>query len=180
MFSKSVGCTGGSVLVNGPFARESQTQGKKLTNSKIKKLSTIILLRILGLLGKPMLIQHRMGLVQEKAVYVARALDAAGCSILSSPGSAIICFPVGKPKTPILVESAVANQVHLGTMRQVALFHAEAQKMGIAIVGGGPPATPVWYVTLNTTPSLLTHLLGAAVSGSASLRLQAGQTSTSS
>ena len=95
MFSKSVGCTGGFVLANGPFAGELKTQGKKLINGKIEKLSTIILLRILGLLRKPMLIQHRMNLVQEKAAYVARALSAAGCKILSSPGSAIICFPVG-------------------------------------------------------------------------------------
>ena len=95
MFSKSVGCTGGFVLANGPFARELQDQGKKLITRGIEKLSTIVLLRILGLLRKPMLIQHRMNLVQEKAAYVARALSAAGCKILSSPGSAIICFPVG-------------------------------------------------------------------------------------
>ncbi|KAI9695781.1 MAG: hypothetical protein M1836_006047 [Candelina mexicana] len=125
MFSKSVGCTGGFVLANGPFAGELETQGKRLVNSKIEKLSTIILLRILSLLRKPMFIQHRMGLVQEKAAYVAKALSAAGCTILSSPGSAIICFPVG-------------------TVRQVALFHGEAQIMGMAIVGGVPPATPMW------------------------------------
>ncbi len=95
MFSKSVGCTGGFVLANGLFARELQDQGKKLIIRGIEKLSTIVLLRILGLLRKPMLIQHRMNLVQEKAAYAARALSAAGCKILSSPGSAIICFPVG-------------------------------------------------------------------------------------
>lgn len=95
MFSKSVGCTGGFVLANGLFARELQDQGKKLIIRGIEKLSTIVLLRILGLLRKPMLVQYRMNLVQEKAAYVARALSAAGCKILSSPGSAIICFPVG-------------------------------------------------------------------------------------
>lgn len=96
MFSKSVGCTGGFVLANGPFANELQRQGEKLINGKIEKLSTIILLRILGLLRKPMFIQHRMNLVQEKSAYVARALSEAGYKILSSPKSAIICFPVGQ------------------------------------------------------------------------------------
>lgn len=95
MFSKSVGCTGGFVLANGPFANELQRRGELLNNGKTEKLSTIILLRILGLLKKPMLIQHRMNLVQEKAAYVARALSEAGCKILSSPKSPIICFPVG-------------------------------------------------------------------------------------
>lgn len=31
-----------------------------------------------------------------------------------------------------------------GTVRQVALFHGEAMKQGMAIVGGVPPATPMW------------------------------------
>ncbi|KAI4199277.1 MAG: hypothetical protein LQ350_004737 [Teloschistes chrysophthalmus] len=125
MFSKSVGCTGGFVLANGPFAAELRRQGEILTTRGIEKLSTIVLLRILGLLRKPLFIQHRMRLVQEKAGYVARALTAAGCKVLSSTGSAIICFPVG-------------------TVRQVALFHGEAMKHGMAIVGGVPPATPLW------------------------------------
>lgn len=76
-------------------ARELQDQGKKVIIRGIEKLSTIVLLRILALLRKPMLIQHRMNLVQEEAAYVARALSEAGCKILSSPGSAIICFLVG-------------------------------------------------------------------------------------
>lgn len=96
MFSKSVGCTGGFVLANGPFAKELQRQGEKLINGKLEKLSTIILLRILGLLRKPMFIRHRMSLLQEKAAYVTGALSEAGCNILSSPKSAIICFPVGQ------------------------------------------------------------------------------------
>ena len=33
-----------------------------------------------------------------------------------------------------------------GTVRQVALFHGEAMKHGMAIVGGVPPATPIWWV----------------------------------
>ena len=31
-----------------------------------------------------------------------------------------------------------------GTVRQVAIFHTEALKYGMAIVGGVPPATPFW------------------------------------
>lgn len=95
MFSKSVGCTGGCVLANGLFAKELRSQGKRLVDGNAEKLSTIIQLRILGLLRKPMLIQYRMRLVQEKSTYVAEALTSAGCKVLSSPGSAIICFPVG-------------------------------------------------------------------------------------
>ena len=40
----------------------------------------------------------------------------------------------------------MASDLYLGTVRQVALFHGEAMKMGMAIVGGGPPATPLWQV----------------------------------
>ena len=98
MFSKSVGCTGGFVGANGPFAAELDRQGEILTTRGIERLSTIVLLRILGLLRKPLLIQERMGLVHEKAKYVAGALTAAGCKVLSSAGSAIICFPVGMSK----------------------------------------------------------------------------------
>lgn len=96
MFSKSVGCTGGCVLANGSlFAHELRAQGEKLEEGRMEKLSTIILLRISGLLRKPMLIQERMKLLHEKATYVAKELTRAGCKILSSPGSAIICLPVG-------------------------------------------------------------------------------------
>ena len=95
MFSKSVGCTGGCVLANGLFAKELRSQGKRLVEDNTEKLSTIINVRTLGLLRKPMLIQHRMSLVQEKSAYVAEVLTSAGCKVLSSPGSAIICFPVG-------------------------------------------------------------------------------------
>ncbi|KAI9715084.1 MAG: hypothetical protein M1812_006202 [Candelaria pacifica] len=165
MFSKSVGCTGGFVLANGPFAGELQTQGKSLINSKIEKLSTVILLRILSLLKKPMFIQHRMGLVREKAEYVARALSAAGCTILSSPGSAIICFPVG-------------------TVRQVTLFHGEAQKMGMAIVGGVPPATPMWgcririCIFATTTWPDIYKLLTTTITIAQKLRIRGVQPTT--
>jgi serine palmitoyltransferase len=125
MFSKSVGCTGGFVLANGIFANELRNQGDALEARGVETLSTIVLLRILGLLRKPLLIRHRMRMVREKAEYVAQALRSAGCRVLSSPGSAVICFPVG-------------------TVSQVAIFHGEATKMGVALAGAGPPATPIW------------------------------------
>ncbi|KAL9590199.1 MAG: hypothetical protein Q9203_001011 [Teloschistes exilis] len=156
MFSKSVGCTGGFVLANGPFALELRRQGEVLTTRGIEKLSTIVLLRILGLLRKPLFIQHRMRLVKEKAGYVARALTAAGCKVLSSTGSAIVCFPVG-------------------TVRQVALFHGEAMKHGMAIVGGVPPATPLWgcrvrlCVFATTTWPDIHRLLNATIEISLSI-----------
>lgn len=96
MFSKSVGCTGGFVLANGLFAPELQKQGKELELRGVETLSSIVLLRILGLLRKPLLIQHRMHLVHQKANYVAQELKKAGCRILSAPGSAIVCFSVGE------------------------------------------------------------------------------------
>jgi len=96
MFSKSVGCTGGFALGNGLFAAELREQGKAIDARGVETLSTIVLLRILGLLRKPLLIQHRMRMVRDKAEYVAQALVAAGLCVLSSPGSAIICFPVGE------------------------------------------------------------------------------------
>lgn len=33
---------------------------------------------------------------------------------------------------------------HLGTVRQVAVLHDEAFHKGVALVGGVPPATPLW------------------------------------
>lgn len=38
---------------------------------------------------------------------------------------------------------------YLGTVRQVVLIHGEALKRGIALVGGVPPATPMWYESLS-------------------------------
>jgi serine palmitoyltransferase len=96
MFSKSVGCTGGFALANGIFAAELQKQGAELDIRGVETLSTIVLLRILGLLQKPLLIAYRMRVLREKTEYVAEALKRAGCRVLSSPGSAIICFPVGQ------------------------------------------------------------------------------------
>ena len=98
MFSKSVGCTGGMVLANNEFAEELRRQQDNLEQNGVESLSTIVLLRVLSLLRTPQLIQHRMRLLNTKAVYVAKELSKAGCRILSSPGSAIICFPVGKAR----------------------------------------------------------------------------------
>lgn len=149
MFSKSVGCTGGFVLANDIFATELKKQGEALDARGVEKLSTIVLLRILGLLRKPLLIRHRMRTLREKAEYVARALKGAGCRVLSSPGSAIVCFSVGEYsylqfRIPILLLSRSTNKAISGTYDQVALFHGEALKMGFAITGAGPPATPMW------------------------------------
>ena len=149
MFSKSVGCTGGFVLANGTFATELLKQGEVLDARGVEKLSTIVLLRILGLLRKPLLIRHRMCMVREKAEYVARALKGAGCRVLSSPGSAIVCFSVGEFtychfRIAILLLNPNTDGVISGTYSQVALFHGEAIKMGFAITGAGPPATPMW------------------------------------
>lgn len=144
MFSKSVGCTGGCVLANGSLlADELRRQGETLEHNKVEKLSTITLLRISSLLRKPMLIEERMRSLREKATYVARELSRAGCKMLSSPSSAIICLPVGV-YVPLRFVCFMLSVLQ-GTMRQVALFHNEAKRMGIAIVGAGPPATPIWF-----------------------------------
>ena len=141
-FSKSFGCLGGLVLANGSFANALHKQGEEITRQGGEKLSTTVSLRILSLLRKPLLIQDRMRLIQEKAGYVAKALSSAGCKILSSPGSAIVCFPVGQ--WDLSPEMCFSLTGLLGTVRQVAVFHGEAMKRGMAIVGGVPPATPMW------------------------------------
>lgn len=99
MFSKSVGCTGGMVLANNDFAEELGRQRESFEQNGVEGLSTIVLLRVLSLLRTPQLIQHRMRLLRTKAVYVANELSKAGCKVISSPGSAVICFPVGKAKS---------------------------------------------------------------------------------
>lgn len=96
MFSKSVGCTGGFGLANGIFAPELRKQGESLKASGMETLSTVVLLRILTILSKPKLIQHRMRMLRDKATYVSQALSETGLRILSTPGSPIVCFPVGK------------------------------------------------------------------------------------
>ncbi|KAL4870553.1 hypothetical protein BDV12DRAFT_165811 [Aspergillus spectabilis] len=125
MFSKAVGCTGGMVLANGAFATELRKQGAARDARGVETLSTVVLLRILNLLRKPSLIRHRMRMIREKAEYVAEGLRKAGLQVLSSPGAAIVVFPVG-------------------TVSQATVFHTHANKLGVAITAGGPPATPVW------------------------------------
>jgi 7-keto-8-aminopelargonate synthetase-like enzyme len=95
MASKSVGCTGGFALANGPIASVLRQKAIR-SRSRVEPLSTIVMLRILSLLSKPLLVEHRMATLKKKAAYVAGVLSHAGCTILSSLGSAIICFPVGK------------------------------------------------------------------------------------
>lgn len=92
VFSKSVGCVGGMVLANGKFSKELEEQGQYIPRS----LSSIVMLRVISLLRKPLLIRHRMKLSHCKATYVADVLAQAGCQVLSSPGCPIICFPVGE------------------------------------------------------------------------------------
>ncbi|KAI9817369.1 MAG: hypothetical protein M1832_004676 [Thelocarpon impressellum] len=125
MFSKSIGCTGGFAVANGIYAEALERQGDLLEETGVETLATPVILRVLSILRKPSLIRQRMRAVREKAVYVSKVLMDAGCKILSSPGSAIICFPVG-------------------TVRQVVTFSREAKKVGMAIGGGTPPATPKW------------------------------------
>lgn len=96
MFSKSVGCTGGMVLANGKYASQLAAEGKVIAARGSERLSTAVLVRVLSLLRKPRLIRDRMNQVRRKTTYAARMLARSGCKILSSPGSPIICFPVGK------------------------------------------------------------------------------------
>lgn len=96
MFSKSVGCTGGMVLANGDLASQLTVEGKVISTRGSERLSTAVLIRVLSVLRKPLLIRERMLQVRVKTTYATTMLTKAGCKILSSPGSPIICFPVGE------------------------------------------------------------------------------------
>jgi serine palmitoyltransferase len=130
MFSKSAEGTGGFVLANGIFATELRKGGEMLDARGVEALSTIVLLQILGLLRKKKLVAHRMYMLREKAAYVGREQNIAGLHVLASPGSAVICLPVG-------------------TVHKTACFHTECAKLGIAVTGVGPPATEIWSVILK-------------------------------
>ncbi|KAI2951053.1 hypothetical protein CBS147321_1322 [Aspergillus niger] len=123
--SKSVGCTGGFVAANGICAQQLRLQDELLSHEGAESLSTVALVRTLSLLKKTRLIEYRMRQLKAKAGFVLQRLTEAGCKVLSSPDSAIICFPVG-------------------TVRQASMFHAEALKRGFAVACGVPPATPLW------------------------------------
>ncbi|KAL4954542.1 a-oxoamine synthase fum8 [Aspergillus filifer] len=125
MFSKAVGCTGGMVLANGIFATELRKQAAARDARGVETLSTVVLLRILNLLRKPLLIKYRMRMIREKARYVAEGLRKSGLQVLSSPGAAIVVFPAG-------------------TVSQATNFHTHAVSLGLAVTAGGPPATPLW------------------------------------
>lgn len=94
-FSKSVGCLGAAVLANGEFARHLRPHVDMVSGPCGKGLASSVLVRVLQLLRKPRLIRHRMAMLREKSMYVAKRLASAGCQILGSPGSPNICFPVG-------------------------------------------------------------------------------------
>lgn len=164
-FSKSVGCTGGFVLANGAVGEELRRQDEQLASRGAESLSTVGLLRLLSLIRKPALVAHRMRLLREKADYVAQALRSAGCCVLASPGSAAICFPVG-------------------TVSQVSMFHGVAVKMGVAVAGAGPPATPMWGCRIrlcifatHTWPEIH-RLLGVIVAASLKLGVRGVKATT--
>lgn len=94
--SKSVGCTGGFIVANGVYATELQRQATLQHEAGAETLSTVVLLRALSLIRKPRFIERRMATLEKKARFVAERLAEAGCLVLSSPGSPIICFPVGE------------------------------------------------------------------------------------
>lgn len=95
-FSKSVGCLGAAVLANGELARHLKPDADMVSGPCGKGLASSVLVRVLQLLRKPRLIRHRMAILREKSMYVAKRLASAGCKILGSPGSPNICFPVGE------------------------------------------------------------------------------------
>lgn len=94
--SKGVSCNGGFAVANGPYARELRTQGELLAARGAESLSTVLLLRFLSIINKPLLVQERMRLMCEKAKYTSDKLKEAGFRVVSSPGSPVVCFPVGK------------------------------------------------------------------------------------
>lgn len=94
--SKSVGCTGGYVVANGIYAAQLQRQEVLLQQGRRETLASVALLRTLALIRKRLLVEDRMRQLKEKSLYVTERLSEAGCHILSTPGSSIICFPVGK------------------------------------------------------------------------------------
>ncbi|KAF5269053.1 hypothetical protein FOXYS1_48 [Fusarium oxysporum] len=123
--SKSVGCIGGFVSANGLYAAELERQRTLQHQNGAETLSTVVLVRILSLINKPKFIQERMTTLERKASFVADCLAQAGCDILSSYGSPVVCFPVG-------------------TIQQASRFHEEAMERGFAVACGVPPATPLW------------------------------------
>jgi serine palmitoyltransferase len=96
MFSKSVGCTGGMVIANGDLASQLTVEGKVISTCGSERLFTAVLIRVLSVLREPLLISERMLQVRVKTTYAVTMLNKAVCKILSSPGSPIICFPVGE------------------------------------------------------------------------------------
>ncbi|KAF5711980.1 fumonisin biosynthetic aminotransferase Fum8 [Fusarium globosum] len=123
--SKSVSCIGGFVSANGIYTAALERQRALQHENGAETLSTVALVRILSLINKPKFIQDRMTTLERKASFVADCLAQAGCGILSSRGSPVVCFPVG-------------------TIQQASRFHEEAMQRGFAVACGVPPATPLW------------------------------------
>ncbi|KAF5978120.1 fumonisin biosynthetic aminotransferase Fum8 [Fusarium coicis] len=123
--SKSLCCIGGFVSANGIYAAELERQRTAQHQNGAETLSTVSLVRVLSLINKPKFIQERMTALGRKASFVADCLAQAGCDILSSHGSPVVCFPVG-------------------TIQQASKFHEEAMERGFAVACGVPPATPLW------------------------------------
>lgn len=113
-FSKSVGCLGAAVLANGAFARHLRPEADTVSGPCGKGLASSVLVRVLQLLRKQRLIRHRMALLKEKSIYVAKRLASAGCKILGSPGSPNICFPVGEFQIPSPLRSRIYARLMAG------------------------------------------------------------------
>lgn len=116
MFSKSAGCTGGMVLARRSLAPLLAQQGREAYERGHEQLSTIVLVRLLNILRKPKLIQHRCQTIRKKGLYAASVLERAGFRVLSFPGSPIICFSVGKmthetPQDPLTDRTLCLVQV---------------------------------------------------------------------
>lgn len=94
--SKSVSCIGGFVSANGIYTAALERQRALQHENGAETLSTVAMVRILSLINKPKFIQDRMTTLERKASFVADCLAQAGCCILSSRGSPVVCFPVGK------------------------------------------------------------------------------------
>lgn len=87
--AKSTGGSGGLVLANGPFAVE-------LERSPSECVLTVVAAHLYSLFLRPNFLRMRLSRLQERSEYMFQTLRDARCQIISSPGSPLICFPVGQ------------------------------------------------------------------------------------